>query len=96
MWIESVLIKAIFAHRAKNVSLAQRWFLLILHRFVPVRRDRQIESIQGLLVREGSEQRVYAVTLTPQRSDVIHERWPRIIWAMQTEYFRREIVAVNN
>ena len=37
------------------------------------------QHIQGLIVREGSEQRVYVVTITPQRSDAIHERWPRII-----------------
>lgn len=37
------------------------------------------QYLQGLIAHDGHERRVYVVTLTPQRSDAIHERWPRII-----------------
>lgn len=35
--------------------------------------------IHGLVAREGSEQRVYVVTITPEMSDAVHERWPRVV-----------------
>lgn len=35
--------------------------------------------IQGVLVREGHEQRLYVVTVDPQRDDAVHDRWPRIM-----------------
>ncbi|MEW7978761.1 MAG: hypothetical protein G8D28_01150 [gamma proteobacterium symbiont of Phacoides pectinatus] len=35
--------------------------------------------IQGLVARWDNERRVYVVTITPQREDAIHERWPRIM-----------------
>ncbi len=37
--------------------------------------------IQGLVAREGGEQRVYVVTITPERAEALHQRWPRIITA---------------
>ena len=37
------------------------------------------QYIQGLVAREGSEQRLYIVTITPEREDAVHERWPRVI-----------------
>lgn len=39
----------------------------------------QGQYIQGLVAREGSEQRVYVVTITPEMSDTVHERWPRVV-----------------
>ena len=35
--------------------------------------------IQGLVVRDYQEQRVYVVTIEPEIEDAIHERWPRIL-----------------
>lgn len=35
--------------------------------------------IQGLVAREGKEQRIYVVTIAPEMPDAIHERWPRIM-----------------
>ncbi|MEJ2530121.1 MAG: hypothetical protein P8Z39_08740 [Gammaproteobacteria bacterium] len=35
--------------------------------------------IQGLVARYNSERRVYVVTITPEREDAVHERWPRIL-----------------
>lgn len=37
------------------------------------------QFIQGLFVREGSECRVYIVTIVPELLDVCHDRWPRIV-----------------
>ena len=37
------------------------------------------QYIQGLVAREGSEQRLYIVTITPEREDAVHERWPRVV-----------------
>jgi len=34
--------------------------------------------IQGLIAREGQEQRVYVVTVDPEMEDAVHDRWPRI------------------
>ncbi len=39
----------------------------------------QGQWIQGLVARDGSEQRVYVVTITPEMSDAVHERWPRMV-----------------
>ena len=35
--------------------------------------------IQGLVAREGAEQRVYIVTVVPEMPEAIHDRWPRIL-----------------
>lgn len=35
--------------------------------------------IQGLVAREGNEQRVYVVTVTPESEQAVHDRWPRIL-----------------
>jgi len=35
--------------------------------------------VQGLVARSRHERRVYVVTLIPEMSDAIHERWPRIM-----------------
>ena len=39
------------------------------------------QYIQGLLSREGDEQRVYVVTIAPTEPDQldVHNRWPRIV-----------------
>ena len=37
------------------------------------------QVLQGLVAKAGHERRVYMVTLTPERDDAIHERWPRIM-----------------
>ena len=35
--------------------------------------------IQGLVAKEGHEQRLYIVTVEPEQSDAIYHRWPRIL-----------------
>lgn len=35
--------------------------------------------IQGLVARERHERRVYVVTICPEMTDAIYERWPRIV-----------------
>ena len=35
--------------------------------------------IQGLVARVQHEQRIYVVTIEPEREDAVHERWPRIL-----------------
>lgn len=35
--------------------------------------------IQGLVASWDRERRVYVVTITPEREDAVHERWPRIL-----------------
>ncbi len=35
--------------------------------------------IQGLVARWNHEQRVYVVTITPEREDAAHERWPKVL-----------------
>jgi hypothetical protein len=37
------------------------------------------KSIQGLIARDGEEQRIYVVTVMPEMADAIHDRWPRIL-----------------
>lgn len=37
--------------------------------------------VQGLVARDGREQRVYVVTITPEMPEALHQRWPRIITA---------------
>jgi len=37
------------------------------------------QCIQGLVARDGYEQRVYVVTITPELVDAVHDRWPRIL-----------------
>lgn len=35
--------------------------------------------IQGLVARYNQEQRLYVVTVEPEREDAVHDRWPRIL-----------------
>ena len=37
------------------------------------------QCIQGLVAHDKYERRVYVVTITPEREDAVHERWPRIL-----------------
>ena len=37
--------------------------------------------IQGLVAREGHEQRVYVVTIVPEAEDAMYARWPRSVWS---------------
>ncbi len=52
----------------KDIEGSTRWYDLTKGKYV-----------QGLIAREGSEQRVYVVTVEPERDDAEHERWPRIL-----------------
>ncbi len=35
--------------------------------------------VQGLVARQGREQRVYVVTIHPEMPEALHPRWPRIV-----------------
>lgn len=61
---------ALQAFMEKDIEGVSHWFPLT---------DGQ--WVQGLLVQDGTEQRVYVVTITPQMPDAVHERWPRIVTA---------------
>lgn len=37
------------------------------------------QYIQGLIARDGTERRIYIVTITPEMSEDTYERWPKII-----------------
>lgn len=52
----------------KDIEGSTRWYDLTKGKYV-----------QGLIAREGNEQRVYVVTVEPEMSNAEHERWPRIL-----------------
>ena len=68
-----------------------RWFPIPVKLSIKSFMEKDIEShnhwfdltkgqyIQGLLARNKNEQRIYVVTVTPEMSDAMHERWPRIL-----------------
>lgn len=37
------------------------------------------QYIQGLVARDKYEQRVYVVTIEPEREDATHQRWPKLL-----------------
>lgn len=37
------------------------------------------QAIQGVVVRQGDEQRVYIVTIVPEHESAMYERWPKIM-----------------
>ena len=37
------------------------------------------QCIQGLIARYNHEQRVYVVTIEPEVTDAVHDRWPRLL-----------------
>jgi len=61
---------ALNAFMEKDIEGQSHWFPLT-----------EGQWVQGLLAQQGTEQRVYVVTITPQMPDAVHERWPRIITA---------------
>ncbi|PWQ98612.1 hypothetical protein [Leucothrix pacifica] len=52
----------------KDIEGASNWFDITKGKW-----------IQGLVAREGAEQRVYIVTVVPEMPEAIHDRWPRIL-----------------
>lgn len=52
----------------KDIEGSTRWYDLTKGKYV-----------QGLIAREGNEQRVYVVTVEPEMSNAEHERWPRVL-----------------
>lgn len=54
----------------KDIQGKSHWFTLTPGQWV-----------QGLLARQGVEQRVYVVTIHPEMPDALHPRWPRIVSA---------------
>jgi hypothetical protein len=68
-----------------------RWFPIPVKLPIKSFMEKDIEScshwfdvtkgklIQGLIARDGHERRVYVVTITPEMSEAVYERWPRIV-----------------
>ena len=52
----------------KDIEQASHWFDITKGKW-----------IQGLIARDGSEQRVYVVTVEPEMAEAVHDRWPRIM-----------------
>ena len=47
------------------------------------------QYLQGLLAKEGSEQRIYVVTIEPEVEDShIHSRWPRVVQAGELSHYQ--------
>lgn len=67
-WFPKAVKLNIKSFMEKDIESHSHWFDLT-----------QGQWIQGLVAREGSEQRVYVVTITPEMSDAVHERWPRVV-----------------
>jgi hypothetical protein len=67
-WFPKSVKIPISSFMEKDIEGQSHWFDLI-----------QGQWVQGLVAREGNEQRVYIVTVTPELSEAVHERWPRII-----------------
>ncbi len=67
-WFPKSVKLPIKSFMEKDIESHSHWFDLT-----------QGQWIQGLVAREGSEQRVYVVTITPEMSDAVHERWPRVV-----------------
>lgn len=44
--------------------------------------------LQGLVARDGYEQRVYVVVVEPEMEDAVHDRWPRIMSGISTRLYR--------
>ena len=61
---------AVSAFMEKDIEGTPHWYPIIKGQY-----------LQGLLAQYGGERRIYVVTITPQREDSLHERWPRIIMA---------------
>lgn len=60
---------AISAFMERDYENQPRWF--------PIANG---QCLQGLLARYDKEQRIYIVTVTPQREDASFSRWPRIVF----------------
>lgn len=68
-----------------------RWFPIPVKLAVKSFMEKDIEGnshwfdltrgqwLQGLVARDGHEQRVYVVTIVPELAEAVHERWPRIL-----------------
>lgn len=67
-WFPKAVKLNIKSFMEKDIEGHSHWFDLT-----------QGQWIQGLVARDGSEQRVYVVTITPEMSDAVHERWPRVV-----------------
>ncbi|MDZ4263863.1 MAG: hypothetical protein U1B30_16235 [Pseudomonadota bacterium] len=67
-WFPKSVKLPIKSFMEKDIEGHSHWFYLT-----------QGQWIQGLVARDGSEQRVYVATITPEMADAVHERWPRVV-----------------
>lgn len=67
-WFPVPVKLPIHSFMEKDIEGQARWYDITAGKWV-----------QGLVAREGKEQRVYVVTIEPHMSDAVHERWPRIM-----------------
>jgi hypothetical protein len=67
-WFPKPVKLPINSFMEKDIEGQSHWFDLVKGQW-----------IQGLVARDGTEQRIYVVTITPEMSEALHERWPRIM-----------------
>ena len=70
-WFPRPVKLPVHSFMEKDIAGNSHWYDLMAGQF-----------IQGLVARNDAERRVYIVTITPEMSDAVHERWPRIISAV--------------
>ena len=67
-WFPKSVKIPVISFMEKDIEGQSHWFDLT-----------QGQWIQGLIARDGDEQRVYVVTIAPEMPDAVHDRWPRIM-----------------
>lgn len=67
-WFPTPVKIPIRSFMEKDLEGVSHWFDLVNGQF-----------IQGLIARNGNEQRLYIVTITPEMDEAVHERWPRVV-----------------
>ncbi len=67
-WFPCPVKLPVHSFMEKDIEGNSHWYDLMAGQF-----------IQGLVARDDAEQRVYIVTIAPERDDTLFERWPRIL-----------------
>ncbi len=67
-WFPRPVQLPVHSFMEKDIEGNSHWYDLMAGQF-----------IQGLVARDDAEQRVYIVTIAPERDDTLFERWPRIL-----------------
>jgi hypothetical protein len=67
-WFPKPVKLQVIAFMEKDIENRSHWYELTRGQW-----------IQGLVARNHYEQRIYVVTIEPEREDAVHDRWPRIL-----------------